>query len=84
MPRDASDYIVSAILCLLAILGYLGFTSEQKERLERRMEYDKRVWERARSVNKQLGCFKTGYLELYAVDDTLMTEKAEKSFLDCV
>lgn len=84
MPRDASDYIVSAILCLLAILGYLGFTSEQKERLERVMSYHEEVWERSREGNRLMGCFRSGYQELYLIDDTLMTGKAEASFKDCV
>lgn len=84
MPRDASDYIVSAILCLLAILGYLGFTGEQKERLEREMSYHQENWERARDVNKQLGCLKDSYLEMYVVDGELETGRAEKNFVECV
>lgn len=82
--KDANDYIVSAILCLLAILGYLGFTGEQKERLERVMGYHESNWREAREVNKQLGCLRESYLELYLVDGELVTDRAEKHFLDCV
>lgn len=84
MPRDASDYIVTAILCLLAVIGYLGYSGDQKERLEKEMNYHEEVFERARESNRLMGCFRSGYQELYLIDDTLMVGRAEMAFASCL
>ena len=82
--KNTSDLIVSAILVLLIGIAWLGYSGDLDQRLEREMSYHQKNWKRAREVNKQLECFKEGYLYLYLVGNELQTEDAEGYFKDCL